>query len=1002
MTRRRPPPRMPPRPVAEPLEGRAYFAPLAFAPVVSYPAGVDPADVVAADVNGDGHPDLIVADYGSPQVAVLMNNGNGTFATPVFYSVPTPPDSIAVADLNGDGHPDIAAVGPGGDFVSVLTNAGDGTFGPAAVYAVGTGPEAVVAADVTGDGHPDLVTANQGSNTVSVLANNGDGTFAAAADYPAGAGPDALAAADLNGDGLVDLVTLTPDDNVVRVLLNQGGGTFPLVPASYAAATTGRAIAIADTNNDGRPDLIVADLRSANVTVLPNQGQGLFDDGTTTVATGNYPFAVAAADLNGDNRPDLITVDNRDDAVGVLPQAGLGGFTRGHRSFPVGAAPEAVAVADVDGDGRPDLITADFNDGAVGVLLNRTAFPPLTPTAVTVAASQNPVQVGNPLTLTATVAPAPSPAFRAGRVVQFLAGDQVLGLGRLSAGGVATITTAKLPVGTTSVVARFNGNGGYAASAATLDEVVQAAADAAPLVAATAVVRTGRAGSAAAPFVPGDTGSAAVTITDAGAGRATGSVSVALSIAPDGDPAAAVPLASVGTATFAINLRGGTSRTVPVRFRLPVDGIDGNYLVLASLVPAATLTAGQVSATPAVTATPVTVALAFGTVALHQNYGLTFTLGNGASVTLAIRGGGSAVVTDTPAEFAAGQLDVAAVATSPGTTISITPRGGGPVALASLVDNRPLGGLIAPAVVLRRARERVRRRARAQRRGQDGHARRHRRPDQPGDRGVDRLGPGRAADAVAGRRRQHVGGRGPADPVLAVTSWTADPRDGVTAPGVVGPLDSLGDFGARLLLSGIGLGTGLSTVAVGGTLDSPTWVVNGNVGYVTAGAVGPTFVGSIAGTLARLTVAGAYAGTLAARQIGTVEVGGDLAGGTILAGATFGPDGLPGGGDDTFNAGRISLLQVGGNVTGAAFVAAGFRPTSDSPYTGSVGGTLIPAGGSRPSRSAAPWSAAASPPPRCRRRSGRGEADVEPHPFSGGPDGRASSPRPQPGPPGRG
>jgi hypothetical protein len=144
-----------------------------------------------------------------------------------------------VSDLNGDGKPDIAVANANSLNVGVLLGNGDGTFQPAVAYASGgiDDTNSIAVADVNGDGKPDLLTANvNGSSpngSVGVLLGNGDGTFQTAVTYPSGSNAAlAVAVADLNGDGKPDLVVANCSDRcnghngVLGVLLGNGDGTF--------------------------------------------------------------------------------------------------------------------------------------------------------------------------------------------------------------------------------------------------------------------------------------------------------------------------------------------------------------------------------------------------------------------------------------------------------------------------------------------------------------------------------------------------------------------------------------------------------------------------------------------------------------------------------------------------------------------------------------------------------------------------------------------------------
>src|SRR5215469_13396784 len=76
----------------------------------NYIAGTSPGVTAVADFNGDGAPDLAVANSGSKNVSVLLNKGSGSYATAVNYAVGNTPSYVVAADFNGDGVIDLAVL----------------------------------------------------------------------------------------------------------------------------------------------------------------------------------------------------------------------------------------------------------------------------------------------------------------------------------------------------------------------------------------------------------------------------------------------------------------------------------------------------------------------------------------------------------------------------------------------------------------------------------------------------------------------------------------------------------------------------------------------------------------------------------------------------------------------------------------------------------------------------------------------------------------------------
>jgi hypothetical protein len=258
------------------------------------PAGIGPFCVAVGDFNGDGIPDLAVADWGQIYIGnpgklwILLGNGDGTFQAPQGYSTGITTAHVAVGDFNGDGILDVVVANSGeyltgqGGGVAVLLGNGDGTFQAPVNYAAGSYPFSVAVADLNGDGIPDLVVTNSVSQDVSVLLGNGDGTFRAAINHPVGpyseSGNPGLAVAvmDFNGDGKPDLAVAFGGG--VRLLFGNGDGTFQTSASSYVAGNAPYGIAVGDFKGDGFPGLAVAnsinDVNDKNgLSILINDGK---------------------------------------------------------------------------------------------------------------------------------------------------------------------------------------------------------------------------------------------------------------------------------------------------------------------------------------------------------------------------------------------------------------------------------------------------------------------------------------------------------------------------------------------------------------------------------------------------------------------------------------------------------------------------------------------------------------------------------------------------------
>jgi hypothetical protein len=202
--------------------------------------GLTTTSVAVADLTGgSGPPAIVAATYDSSgnngAVYIFPNNG-GHFGTPKVYAAGPQPQSVKIADVNGDGRPDIivANLGPGGDGtgmagVSVLLQNADGTFAAPVTYPTPGQSIDVAVGDLTGTGKMDLVVANLlpvNTGSISVLLHDTNpGTFAARSDHAGLGQPLSVVIRDLNNDGRADIAVA--DGPSAGVLLQNADGTFP-------------------------------------------------------------------------------------------------------------------------------------------------------------------------------------------------------------------------------------------------------------------------------------------------------------------------------------------------------------------------------------------------------------------------------------------------------------------------------------------------------------------------------------------------------------------------------------------------------------------------------------------------------------------------------------------------------------------------------------------------------------------------------------------------------
>jgi len=323
-----------------------------------------------ADFNGDAAADLIVTDPQNGLIYCLLGNNTGSFILKSTFGDGGGPGEVLTADFNGDGHPDFLVQNRLGADVTVFLGLGDGTFQPGVSYTGLNHIGSVVLVDIDGDGHLDMVVGGF-FNIVSILKGNADGTFATTSSGDTTvAGPifSLLAVTDLNGDGIPDAVITS--GNGIGIL--PGQGSFRFGPVTYFVAGTSQTFAspvFADFNSDSHTDFALA-AHDGIVLLLGNPDGSLQSIDTYSVPNG--AASVALADFNADGFLD-IAADGPPQNPSILLGNGLGKFSPGPAPAPGGISGPLIFTADFNGDGKPDLLVAGVSSSSAVLYGNGNA-----------------------------------------------------------------------------------------------------------------------------------------------------------------------------------------------------------------------------------------------------------------------------------------------------------------------------------------------------------------------------------------------------------------------------------------------------------------------------------------------------------------------------------------------------------------------------------------------------------------------------------------------------
>ncbi len=320
-----------------------------------YPEGMR-SPLAAADVDGNGHMDVVSASFVSGEIAWHENDGNGHFGKHTISQSIVSANAIVAADVNGDGHVDVLSVAALDDRIAWYENRGSGIFDEHVISTSADGAISVFAADIDGDGYMDVLSASDEDNKIAWYENDGSSQFTEHAISTSAARARSVYAADVDGDGDMDVLSASHDDYKIVWYENDGTEFF----TEHTISTSARgamAVSASDVNGDGHMDVLSASYLDDKIAWYENDGSEQFTERLISTSVERV-LTVYAADVNGDGYVDVVPGTDSGRSPSWYENNGSGSFIE----HPFGESPivaPLILATDVNGDGRLDLLACD-------------------------------------------------------------------------------------------------------------------------------------------------------------------------------------------------------------------------------------------------------------------------------------------------------------------------------------------------------------------------------------------------------------------------------------------------------------------------------------------------------------------------------------------------------------------------------------------------------------------------------------------------------------------
>jgi Domain of unknown function (DUF4347)/FG-GAP-like repeat len=365
-------------------------------PIVS-PATDSATSATLGDFNNDGKLDVVTLSLNSPNVSLMLGNGNGSFGPPGIFAnsflLTTSGKQLRTGDFNGDGNFDIV-VADGDNSISVMLGNGAGSLGAPTRFVTGNNSDNLVVGDIDDDGKLDVITISVGSNTISVLTGNGTGGFSTPTIFAVGSTPQQVSIGDFNGDGEQDLVTGNQSSSNVSVLLNttitattrndfngdrksdilwrNDNGAISLWQMNGSTVTSNKivtslssdwkAAGVGDFNADRKSDILWRNDNGA-VALWQMNGSTVISNKIVASLTSDWKIS-GTGDFNGDRKSDIVWRNDN----GAIAMWQMNGSTVTSNKIVASLSSDwkSAGIGDFNGDGKSDMLWRNDN-GAIAL-----------------------------------------------------------------------------------------------------------------------------------------------------------------------------------------------------------------------------------------------------------------------------------------------------------------------------------------------------------------------------------------------------------------------------------------------------------------------------------------------------------------------------------------------------------------------------------------------------------------------------------------------------------